>query len=70
MSGWQGSLILVSNSVYEKENFEFKPVKLRLKTDLVSHSAHAEGLINISALGAVKKAGGHIGGNVVETIVR
>ena len=30
--------------VYEKENSEFKPVKLRLKIDLVSYPAQAEGL--------------------------
>ena len=30
----------------EKENSEFKPVKLRLKTDLVSYPARAEGLVN------------------------
>ena len=32
--------------VYEKENSEFKPVKLRLKIDLVSYPARAEGLVN------------------------
>ena len=30
--------------VLEKENSEFKPVKLRLKIDLVSYPARAEGL--------------------------
>ena len=30
----------------EKENSEFKPVKLRLKIDLVSYPARAEGLVN------------------------
>ena len=30
--------------VYEKENSEFKPVKLRSKIDLVSYPARAEGL--------------------------
>ena len=29
---------------YKKENSEFKPVKLRLKIDLVSYPAQAEGL--------------------------
>ena len=29
-----------------KENSEFKPVKLRLKIDLVSYPARAEGLVN------------------------
>ena len=33
--------------VQEKENSEFKPVKLRLKIDLVSYPARAEGLVNI-----------------------
>ena len=28
----------------EKENSEFKPIKLRLKIDLVSYPARAEGL--------------------------
>ena len=32
--------------VKEKENSEFKPVKLRLKIDLVSYPARAEGLVN------------------------
>ena len=31
----------------EEENSEFKLVKLRLKIDLVSHPARAEGLVNI-----------------------
>ena len=30
----------------EKENSEFKPVKLRLKIDLVSHPVYAEELVN------------------------
>ena len=30
----------------EKENSEFKPVKLRLKIDLVSYPAREEGLVN------------------------
>ena len=29
-----------------EENSEFKPVELYLKNDLVSHAAHAEGLVN------------------------
>ena len=33
--------------VLEKENSEFKPVKLRLKNDLVSYPAWAEGLVNM-----------------------
>ena len=33
--------------VKEKENSEFKPVKLRLKIDHVSYPARAEGLVNI-----------------------
>ena len=32
--------------VQEKENSEFKPVKLCLKIDLVSHSARSKGLVN------------------------
>ena len=32
--------------VLEKENSEFKHVKLRLKIDLVSYPARAEGLVN------------------------
>ena len=32
--------------VYEKENTELKPVKLRLKIDLVSYPAPAEVLVN------------------------
>ena len=31
----------------EKENSEYKPVKLRLKIDLVSYPARAEGLVNM-----------------------
>ena len=38
------SSALVRQLVLEKENSEFKPVKLRLKTDLVSYPAQAEGL--------------------------
>ena len=33
--------------VLEKENSEFKPVKLRLKIDLVSYPARAEALVNM-----------------------
>ena len=32
--------------MYEKENSELKSVKLRLKIDLVSYPAQAEGLVN------------------------
>ena len=32
------------------ENSEFKPVKLRLKIDLVSYPAWAEGLVNMISL--------------------
>ena len=42
-----GSSALVRKLVKEKENSEFKPVKLRLKIDLVSYPAQAEGLVNI-----------------------
>ena len=41
-----GSSALVSQLVKENENSEFKPVKSRLKIDLVSYPARAEGLIN------------------------
>ena len=39
-----GSSALVRQLVQEKENSEFKPVKLRLKIDLVSYPARAERL--------------------------
>ena len=39
-------LTFVWQLVYEKENSEFEPVKLHLKTDLVSHGSCAEGLVN------------------------
>ena len=38
------SSALVRQLVYEKENSEFKAVKLRLKIDLVSYPARTEGL--------------------------
>ena len=38
---------MVGQQVKEKENSELKPVKLRLKIDLVSYPARAEGLVNI-----------------------
>ncbi len=38
-----GSSALVRQLVQEKENSEFKPVQLRLKIDLVSYPARAEG---------------------------
>ncbi len=38
-----GSLALVRQPV-QKENSKFKPVKLCLKIDLVSHPAHVEGV--------------------------
>ena len=41
---WVGSSTLVRQLVQEKENSEFKPVKLRLKIDLMSYPARAEGL--------------------------
>ena len=44
--GQTGSSALVRQLVWEKENSEFKPVKLRLKIDLVSYLARAEGLVN------------------------
>ena len=42
--GILGSSALVRQLVQEKENSELKPVKLRLKIDLVSYPARAEGL--------------------------
>ena len=42
-----GSSVLVRQLVKEKENSEFKPVKLCLKIDLVSYPAQAEGLVNM-----------------------
>ena len=41
------SSALVRQLVLEKEKSEFKPVKLRLKIDLVSYPARAEGLVNM-----------------------
>ena len=38
------SSALVRQLVYEKDNSEFKPVKLCLKIDLVSYPARAEGV--------------------------
>ena len=46
-----GSSALVMQLVWEKENSEFKPVKLRLKIDLVSYPARAEGLVNMDTSG-------------------
>ena len=36
-----------ATSLEEGKNSEFKPVELRLKIDLVSYPAQAEGLVNI-----------------------
>ena len=44
--GRLGSSALV-RQLDEKENSEFKPIKLRLKIDLVSHPVRAEGLVNM-----------------------
>ena len=41
-----GSLALVRQLVQEKENSEFKSVKLRLKIGFVSYPARAEGQVN------------------------
>ena len=38
---------LVRQLVYEKENSEFKSVKLRLKIDLVSYPARADRQVNM-----------------------
>ena len=48
--GRLGSSALVRQLVKEKENSEFKPVKLRLKIDLVSYPARAEGLVNMVSI--------------------
>ena len=42
--GRLGFLALVKQSVYEKENFKFKPDVLYLKFDLLSHLAHGKGV--------------------------
>ena len=47
-SGRLGSSALVGQLLSEKENSEFKPVKLRLKIDLVSYPARAKGLVNMN----------------------
>ena len=39
-----GSSVLVRQLVKEKENSQFKPVKLRLKIDFLSYPARVEGL--------------------------
>ena len=39
---------MVRQLVKEKENSQFKPVKLRLKIDLVSYPARAEVLVNMN----------------------
>ena len=44
LSGRLGFLTLVWQPVSEKENSEFEPGKLCLKTDLKSHFAHVEWL--------------------------
>ena len=41
---------MVRQLVLEKENSELKPVKLRLKIDLVSYPTRAEGLVNMIIL--------------------
>ena len=43
-----GFLTLVCQLVSEQENFEFKPVELYSKIDLVSHRARTKGLVNES----------------------
>ena len=45
--GRLGSSALVRQLILEKENSEFKPVKVRLKINLVPYTARAEGLVNI-----------------------
>ena len=45
------SKIVGGNQSRRRKNFEFKPVKLQLKIDLVSHPAHTEGLVNTYSKG-------------------
>ena len=46
--GRLGSSALLRQLVLEKENSEFKPVKVRFKKiDLASYPARAEGLVNM-----------------------
>ena len=52
-----GSSALVRQLVQEKENSEFKPVKLRLKIDLVSYPARAEGMLLWTPAYGQSKAG-------------
>ena len=42
--GGLGSLVLVRQLIYKKENSKFKPALLCLKTDLVSYPAHGGGV--------------------------
>ena len=44
------SSALVRQLLYQKENSEFKPVKLHLKSDLVSYRARVEGLVNMDTI--------------------
>ncbi len=50
MKGRLGSSPLVRQLVLEKEKSDFKPVKLRLEIDLVSHPVRAEGLVNMGTV--------------------
>ena len=52
-----GFSAMVRQLVKEKENSEFKPVKLHLKIDLVSYPARAEGLVNMVNMGATAMKG-------------
>ena len=45
---WWSGFKIATVQEKEKENSKFKPVKLCLKIDLVSHSARAEGLVNMA----------------------
>ena len=45
--GRLGSSAQVRQLIQEKDNSKFKPLKLRLKIDLVSYPARAEGLVNM-----------------------
>ena len=44
--GQTGFLGLIRQLVLEKENYDFKPIKMCLKIDLVTNPARAQGLVN------------------------
>ena len=51
-------MLFILSMAIEKENSEFKSVKLLLKIDLVSHHARAEGYIYIYINKTKKATGG------------